>query len=401
MSDQWAHLHTLTQHADQASQILADVLQERRRRAVSRADDPSQPAGPGDVSPFADIVVLRQKFAAVDEYVRAWQKVGGWFGHEIDLAAALAGPDAAGFLSRMKKALERADEPRPSALVLQDDLDAVTRAIGPAFEEAKQALLAALAAAWRWAEALAGADPGNPELRDALVSALLLGVSYADTCLQPAVELREQLLVRLETGPGLWATPNATPPSAEEPPPPRYHFQLKGHFWEVRFADEHGRFRDCKGMGYIARIIARINSPLEALVVYGVRSDAAGAPSSPQEETDNRGLAEYAERYRDLKEEIAEAESNNDLATVKKLKEELAALAEQLNGNRGRRGGRRLGRPSNAQRAADAVRRARDRAYENMRKDMPKLVAHFESSIKLEGTTFAYYPPAPVPPWDL
>ena len=65
---------------------------------------------------------------------------------------------------------------------------------------------------------------------------------------------------------------------------------------------------------------------------------------------------------------------------------------------------RRLGPATPPEKARQAVRKAIDRAIDNMRKmqpPLPQLAAHLKTSIVGEGTSFVYRPPDPAPDWDL
>jgi non-specific serine/threonine protein kinase len=124
---------------------------------------------------------------------------------------------------------------------------------------------------------------------------------------------------------------------------------------------------------------------------------SAGEGAGPM--LDARAKAEYRTRLGELRDELAEAERNNDLGRKARLQEELEALATQLAGAVGL-GGRDRQAASNAERARVMVTmRVRD-VIKKLLHHHPKLGGHLDASVRT-GRFCAYEPREHVPSWEL
>src|SRR5262249_34276894 len=122
-------------------------------------------------------VVLQQKYVAVNEYVRACDKVARWLDSQLKLIAGLqTQPDAVEFLTHMEDTLRKASEPGPEPQSIQQDLEMVRRSLGTGFDEARRTCGEAWAASgaapccsrWSTATAAAGACTAVPPRRACL-----------------------------------------------------------------------------------------------------------------------------------------------------------------------------------------------------------------------------------------
>ena len=136
-------------------------------------------------------------------------------------------------------------------------------------------------------------------------------------------------------------------------------------------------------------LLARPGQPVPA-------TDLAGtvAPSRGQPALDPLALATYRARLRDLDDDIAEAEANNDPARATRSRLERDALIAELTRSVGRGGRpRRLG--DDTEKARKTVTARIHRALRVLDTHHPALAAHLRAALRT-GTTCSYQPAQPV-----
>jgi hypothetical protein len=112
---------------------------------------------------------------------------------------------------------------------------------------------------------------------------------------------------------------------------------------------------------------------------------------------DEEAKQQYLERLREIKAGLEEPAE--DEAVYEKLRSEQEAIYKQLRAAKGLNGrGRKLEAGNVTKGAAERVEKAMQAARKRIANRMPSLAQHLRS-IKAEGTTFAYRPPAPPPDW--
>ncbi|HET6951240.1 MAG TPA: hypothetical protein VFI47_12740, partial [Acidimicrobiales bacterium] len=164
----------------------------------------------------------------------------------------------------------------------------------------------------------------------------------------------------------------------------------EGRGWLVE-VDEHRVFvRDLVGMGYLAQLVVQPGRLVSALSLAS-HGAVAGARSR-QDVLDDEARAAYAARSRDLVEDLAEAEANNDLARAERLRAEIDALVEALDAATGL-GGRSRTFTHDGERARTAVRKALRRAIDEIDAADGAIGQLLRSSVTT-GATCVY---APVP----
>jgi TolB-like protein len=166
-------------------------------------------------------------------------------------------------------------------------------------------------------------------------------------------------------------------------------FVRRGGLWEVGFAGRTVQVADMKGCGDLALLLAAPRERIHCMEIAGrVAESDAGVVM------DARARAECQRRIRDLQEERAEAERDNDFARSERLGEELDGLIEQLSTALGLGGrGRRLGDP--AEKARTAVTWRIRSAMKKIAAVHPELGRHLEASIRT-GAFCVYAPETPV-----
>jgi tetratricopeptide (TPR) repeat protein len=189
-------------------------------------------------------------------------------------------------------------------------------------------------------------------------------------------------------------------------------FRREGEYWSVEFQQEAFRVRDSKGMRHLARLLASPGREVHALDLVRLESPrtsvavAVGEPLSVDDlgdvgpSLDDEAVAAYRTRLEDIRAELAEAESWNDVERVDRLKSEEEALAHELGAAFGL-GGRDRPAASAAERARVNVTRAIRSALDRIGEQSESLGRHFDATIRTG--TFCSYGPDPRAPitWRL
>lgn len=169
----------------------------------------------------------------------------------------------------------------------------------------------------------------------------------------------------------------------------------QGRTWQITFNGEQTTLPHSKGIGDLARLLAKPGQDIHVLNLYGStdRSGPAG------QYADRTALAAYRQRLHDLDREAAEAAANNDFERKALLDHDKQALLDEL---------RRTMRPGRqarsfgtypAERARKAVAaRLRD-TIRKLELDMPDLAAHLDQTI-VTGT-YCRYRAEPADSWHI
>jgi hypothetical protein len=123
----------------------------------------------------------------------------------------------------------------------------------------------------------------------------------------------------------------------------------EGDYWTVRFAGELCRVQDGRGMQMLALLASNPGRQFHVLELSGVPASNVFADAGSL--LDTRARSTYRERLRELRAELDEAGSNNDLARQERLQEEADALTREL--------ARAFGLGGRERRGASVVERAR------------------------------------------
>jgi len=191
-------------------------------------------------------------------------------------------------------------------------------------------------------------------------------------------------------------------------------FRRQGDYWSLAFEGEPFQLQDLLGLRYIAHLLAHpgLEVHVTDLVHLGEsRSDAerlAGrtdvsvradlGDAGPM--IDARAKADYQQRLRDLREELAEAEERHDAGRIDRLRTEMDALVEALAGA--------IGIGGRDRRAASHAERARVSVNKRIAIAIKRIAAHDADFARYLSTTlktgsFCTYTPDPLRPvaWNL
>lgn len=166
-------------------------------------------------------------------------------------------------------------------------------------------------------------------------------------------------------------------------------FARGGDLWSAAFSGRTAQFPDMKGCGDLALLLAAPRERIHCMEIAG-----RVAESDSGVVMDARARADCQRAIRDLQEEQAEAERDNDFARAERIGEELDALIEQLSAALGLGGrGRKLGDP--AEKARTAVTWRIRSAIKKIGAVHPELGRHLDASIRT-GSFCVYAPETPV-----
>lgn len=186
-------------------------------------------------------------------------------------------------------------------------------------------------------------------------------------------------------------------------------FLREGDYWTVGLGDNLVRIRDAKGMRYLATLIAQPHTEVHALSLVTALNGGTSDGTIVAEVTSRGELAlvglgdvgpaldehakrAYADRIRDLHEELDEAQGNHDAGRAAGLREELDFLLHELSSATGLGGrDRKLGSP--AERARIAVTKAIRTAVKRVAENAPDAGAHLDAAVRT-GTYCSYSPDA-------
>jgi hypothetical protein len=191
-------------------------------------------------------------------------------------------------------------------------------------------------------------------------------------------EDRSRALKRALAEPEAESAPRAIEPIA---------LRLEGETWTVAGHTPALRFKDTKGMGMLARLLAEPGREFHVLDLSGALGADTG-DAGPL--LDERARTEYRRRADDLRSDLAEAEAFNDTARAERAREELDALSREL-GRAVGLGGRPRASKSAVERSRVNVQRRIKDAIVRIRGRDEAIGRHLERSVRT-GTYCAYEP---------
>jgi pSer/pThr/pTyr-binding forkhead associated (FHA) protein len=178
------------------------------------------------------------------------------------------------------------------------------------------------------------------------------------------------------------------------PDPAGAVFRCDGDYWTAVFEGMTVRLREVQGFPDIARLLARPGAEVHCLELAGRPGEGGG--SDPV--LDHRARREIQSRARELRLEIDEAATSNDLGRAERAREELDRITEVLSAALGLRGrSRDLG--GAAERARSAVTWRIRSAIKKIESVHPRLGRHLANTVRTG--TFCSYRPEAVIHWAL
>ncbi len=200
------------------------------------------------------------------------------------------------------------------------------------------------------------------------------------------------ILAQLEADPGAAvAVPVvASPPTGLQPPT----FDLEGEYWTIRWERRAYRLKDSKGLQLLAYLVKNAGREFHALHLVGVAAGREGGEvliegkAAATADAEARGA--YKRRAEELREELAEAEKNNDVVRAERAREELDTLSEELARGLGL-GGRDRKAGASAERARINIQRRLRDAVDKVEEACPALGRHLDRALRT-GAYCAYEP---------
>jgi hypothetical protein len=173
----------------------------------------------------------------------------------------------------------------------------------------------------------------------------------------------------------------------------RNRFRRDGTVWAVAYGGVQAYVPQAKGLHDIAVLLAHPGQPISASDLAGTITRSRGEPA-----LDRQALAAYRARLRDLDDDIAEADSDNDPERAAHARAERDALVAELTRSVGRGGRpRRLG--DDTEKARKTVTIRIQRALRLLDSHHPALASHLRDAVRT-GTTCSYQPAQPLT-WEL
>lgn len=178
-------------------------------------------------------------------------------------------------------------------------------------------------------------------------------------------------------------------------------FRPEGEYWTITYDGATCRLRACRGLSYIAHLIRHPGRQIHALELIASGSSTSCTAKQPREPElgvtrgndglqvlDAQARSAYKQRLQELREELEEAETCNDLGRIEGLREQIEFLGHELVRAVGL-GGRERRSGSAAERARVNVTRAISIALGRIAKNHPPLARHFTHTIRT-GTFCSY-----------
>ncbi|HYC55336.1 MAG TPA: alpha/beta hydrolase [Candidatus Binatia bacterium] len=177
-------------------------------------------------------------------------------------------------------------------------------------------------------------------------------------------------------------------------------FRREGDYWTLVFAGRVARLRDAKGLHHIARLLGAPDRELAAAELIHDNATGAADLGDAGPVLDEQARREYAARLAELRAELEDAESANDLARAQAARAELSTIASEVSAAVGL-GGRERRASSAAERARLTVTKRIKDAIERIRNGHPELGRHLAVAIRT-GHLCSYRPePAQKIDWRL
>ena len=162
-------------------------------------------------------------------------------------------------------------------------------------------------------------------------------------------------------------------------------FQKEAEFWRISFAGKTVQLVGIKGFHDLYILLGKPNHPIHCAELMGTALIENGTPL-----IDEKAKKAYEQKILDLQEELADAESGNDLEQSRMLREEYDHLVDHLSQSLGLKGSmRQAGNP--IEKALSAVTWRIRKAIDKIEKVHQPLGRHLTKSINT-GTLCTYIP---------
>jgi tetratricopeptide (TPR) repeat protein len=188
-------------------------------------------------------------------------------------------------------------------------------------------------------------------------------------------------------------------PLPSELVPARHQARLcrSGSQWECGFSGAAFHIPHMIGLQHLARLVAANGNEVHVLeLTSSGAAQMAGAPSA-QALLDPKAKEAYRQRIADLRDDLDEAEDNNDFERADRLRAELDTIVDELRSAVGL-GGRDRTAANNAERARVAVRKAITAAIDRVAEHDSAFAQHLR--LHVQTGLYCRYEPDPTEPID-
>ena len=230
------------------------------------------------------------------------------------------------------------------------------------------------------------ATPAETALESEDLRAALRAIDGRSPRPMSAREVIELAMDGVRAGPAVRATPTNDDVSVK----PTGRILREGEGWRLDWQGQTCRLRDAKGLHDLRTLLTRPGEDVHCLVLMG----AAVEQSDLGPTLDAQARQALQVRIRDLQEDLAEAEANNDLGRAERCQSELDALVEALAQAVGL-GGRDRAAGATAERARSAVTWRLRASVKRITKIHAALGHHLKHAVKT-GVFCRYDPERPV-----
>lgn len=160
-----------------------------------------------------------------------------------------------------------------------------------------------------------------------------------------------------------------------------------GATWSIASGSEETTVKDAKGIHYLAHLVRR---PGVEVLAVDIATGGKSLLSLGLDQVDTTAAASYRRRIAELREDLADSESDAEPARSQIIRDELDAVVSELATSLGLYGRSRQG-GSPTERARQSVTKALRAAVRQVQDGAPRLAAHLEVSLRT-GTYCSYHP---------
>lgn len=176
--------------------------------------------------------------------------------------------------------------------------------------------------------------------------------------------------------------------------------RLQGEYWTIAYARQVLRLRDTAGLRHLAQLLWHPHREFHALDLMRALALAGRSPGGRPPRSDSPGVdvsaaAAYRRRIGELREDLAEAETQNDQGRIGTIRKELDAILREL-----RHGAPGYQMKIDAERARIAVTKALKTTLARIGAAHHALAGHLAATVK-RGYVCVYRPDPRLPiRWD-
>ena len=175
--------------------------------------------------------------------------------------------------------------------------------------------------------------------------------------------------------------------SPQSLPPRTARMVRRGATWSIASGSEETSVKDAKGVHYLAHLVLR---PGVEVLAVDIATGGKSLLSLGLDLVDTTAVVSYRRRIAELREDLADSESDADHARAQIIREELDAIVAELATSLGLYGRARQG-GSPTEKARQSVTKALRSAVRQLDDGAPRLAAHLEVSLRT-GTYCSYRP---------